>query len=393
VQASLLIAAKDLRQRARDRSLFILAFVAPLALAFVFSIVFSGLDDTGDRISFSYGVVDLDGGELARAFDRVLADLEASGLADVSRYDDVTAARAAVDDGDIAAVFVLPQDLSSTFATGIGVQLQVIGSADAPIATSVAGSIAGGFATRTSTAAVAGFTAADLGVIGPDQIAEVANQVSAEPPLASIEVAESDSGRLDLTTTLVAGLSVFFVFFVAGTSVVGILQERQEGTLPRLLIAPVSRAAILIGKSAAAIAVGIVALAALMVASTLLMGADWGPPGGALLLSSAAVLAAAGIMALVGGAARTAEQAGNLQAVVAVSMAMLGGSFGLVAPSTDSLWGRLALLTPNRWFLDGLEDLRVGGISEALPSLAALLVMAGVTGTAAALLARRMLRP
>jgi ABC-2 type transport system permease protein len=393
VQASLLIAAKDLRQRARDRSLFILAFVAPLALAFVFSIVFSGLDDTGDRISFSYGVVDLDGGELARAFDRVLADLEASGLADVSRYDDVTAARAAVDDGDIAAVFVLPQDLSSTFATGIGVQLQVIGSADAPIATSVAGSIAGGFATRTSTAAVAGFTAADLGVIGPDQIAEVANQVSAEPPLASIEVAESDSGRLDLTTTLFAGLSVFFVFFVAGTSVVGILQERQEGTLPRLLIAPVSRAAILIGKSAAAIAVGIVALAALMVASTLLMGADWGPPGGALLLSSAAVLAAAGIMALVGGAARTAEQAGNLQAVVAVSMAMLGGSFGLVAPSTDSLWGRLALLTPNRWFLDGLEDLRVGGISEALPSLAALLVMAGVTGTAAALLARRMLRP
>lgn len=391
--ASLLIAAKDLRQRARDRSLFILAFIAPLALAFVFSTVFGGLDDTGDRIRFTYGIVDRDGGDLADAFGSTLTELETIGLVELRRYDDVTAARAAIDDGDVSAAFVLPDGLSATFATGEPTQIEVIGSVDAPLGTSVAASIARTFATRTSAAALAGVTAADLGLIPPDQIGSVAEAVASEPQLASLSAIETDSVRLDLTTTMVAGLSVFFVFFVAGSAVVSILGERQDGTLPRLLVAPVPRSAILVGKSMAAIVVGVVALGALMVTSTVVMGADWGPPAGAMTLATTAVLAATGIMALVGGFARTPEQAGNLQSIVAVSMAMLGGSFGLVAPSGDSLWGRLALLTPNRWFLDGLENLRAGGIGEAMPSVVALLVMAVVTGTAASLLASRSLRP
>jgi ABC-2 type transport system permease protein len=393
VRSALLIAAKDLRQRARDRSLFILAFVAPLALAFVFSTVFSGLDDTSDRIRFTYGLVDQDGGELAAGFGELLAELEAEGLVELSGFDDVASARRSIDDNEVSAVFVLPVGMSGAFATGTHVEVQVIGSVDAPIATSVAGSIARSYVTRASTAAMAGITAANLGLVSTEQIAAVANEVAGGEPLAALVTVETDSVRLDLTTTMVAGLSVFFVFFVAGTAVTGVLQERQDGTLPRLLIAPVPRAAILVGKSSAAVAVGVVALIALMVASTLLMGADWGAPGGAVLLAVAAVLAAAGIMALVGGMARTAEQAGSLQSVVAVSMAMLGGSFGLVAPSADSLWARLALLTPNRWYLDGLEALRAGGVSEALPAVGAMLAMGIGTGTVAALLAGKVLRP
>ena len=37
--ATLLIAWKDLRQRTRDRSAFVIAFVVPLALAFIFSLI------------------------------------------------------------------------------------------------------------------------------------------------------------------------------------------------------------------------------------------------------------------------------------------------------------------------------------------------------------------
>jgi ABC-2 type transport system permease protein len=393
VRSAWLIAAKDLRQRARDKSLFILAFVAPLALAFIFSTVFSGLDDDGDRISFGYGVVDLDGGALASGFVDLLTDLEAIGLVELTTFDDVDAASAAVDDNDISAAIVLPAGLSDAYATGDEIQIQVVGSVDAPIATAVATSITRGFAARSGTAALAGVTAALTGAIGPDQISEVAGEVGAGEPLATMVAIETDSVRLDLTTTMVAGLSVFFVFFVTGTAVTGVLGERQSGTLPRLLASPATRSSILLGKAAAAISVGIVALAALMVASTFLMDADWGNPAGALLLSSAGVLAAAGIMSLVGGLAHTAEQAGNLQSIVAVSMAMLGGSFGLIAPSGDSLWGRLALFTPNRWFLRGLEDLQSGGISDALPATAVLLLMALVTGMGAAVFARQVLRP
>jgi ABC-2 type transport system permease protein len=389
---ALLIAAKDLRQRARDRSLFIIAFIAPLALAFVFNIVFGGLDD-GERVQFSFGLVDDDGGELAVAFADVLGSLVEDGLVELTRYDTAAEAREAVADRDVSAAFLVPDGFSDTFATATPVEITVVGNVEASIGTSVARSIARSFATRSSTAALAGLTAASVGVVGVDEIGAVADRVGADPPLAVLVPLTSESGGLDLTTTLVAGLSVFFVFFVAGTAVTGVLHERNDGTLPRLLAAPLPRWSILAGKALSAVAVGIVSLAALMGASTLVMGADWGNPVGALGLCIAAVLAATGIMSLVGGSARNAEQAGNLQSIVAVSMAMLGGSFGLVAPAPDTLWGRLALLTPNRWFLDGLDDLQRGGLTDALPSVAALLGIALITGVIGVRLAGKALRP
>ena len=77
MRATLLIAWKDLRQRTRDRSAFVIAFVVPLALAFIFSLILGG----DDSITFRYAVVDQDGGTIARVFvEEVLVPLEDSGL-------------------------------------------------------------------------------------------------------------------------------------------------------------------------------------------------------------------------------------------------------------------------------------------------------------------------
>lgn len=386
--ATWLICAKDLRLRLRDRSLIILAFVAPLALSLVFNVVFGGIDD-GDRITFDFGVVDLDGGELGAGFTSVMEEVESTGLITLTTYPDADAGRDAVDDGDVAAVVVLPEGLSAAMAAGEERQVQVIGDVDSPTATSVAASIARGYVTSVSTGTLAGIVGVTTGVVPVDQIAAVADEVASQP-LATVAALPVDSTELDLTTTLTAGMSVFFVFFVAGLAVTGILQERDDGTLPRLLISPASRASILLGKSLSAVLAGIAALIALLVASTFIMGADWGDPLAAGLLVVTVVLAATGVMSLVGGFARTAEQAGALQAVVAVSMAMLGGSFGMVAPSGDSLWGRLSLLTPNAWFLDGLGRAQFG-VGEVLTQVLVLLAIAVVTGGAAAGLAGRVL--
>ena len=64
MRATLLIAWKDLRQRARDRSAFLIAIVVPLALAFIFSQI---LGDVGnDSLTFAFAVVDEDGGHNRR---------------------------------------------------------------------------------------------------------------------------------------------------------------------------------------------------------------------------------------------------------------------------------------------------------------------------------------
>lgn len=391
MSTALLIAVKDLRQRVRDKSLLILAFIAPLSLGFIFGVILGGLEPSDDQITFEYGIVDLDGGALASAFVSMTEDLEAGGLVEMTTYEDVDAAREGVESADVAAAFVLPSGLSDAFATRTEIQIQVIGGVDSPIATNVGASIARGFATRSSTSGLVASTAIATGVIPPDEAAAMAVEVGARPSLAQIEQIELDTGRLDFSTQMMAGMAIFFAFFVSGTAVTGILTEREEGTLPRLLVSPASRAAILFGKAGATIVVGIVALIALMVASTVLMGAAWGSPVGVLPLIVAGVLAATGIMSLVGGLAKNAEQAGNLQAIVAVSMAMLGGAFGLAAPDAGSLWAVAASLTPVYWFLTGLEDLAAGGPADVMPATVAMLAMAVVTGGLAATFARKVL--
>lgn len=102
-------------------------------------------------------------------------------------------------------------------------------------------------------------------------------------------------------------------------------------------------------------------MAVLIVASSLLIGAKWGPIPGLALLVLAVVMALVGIMTMVGGIARTAEQAGNLQAIVGVPLAMMGGAF--IQISGGGLLSKLSLLTPHAWFL-----LRLSGLNSAVAS-------------------------
>lgn len=385
------IAAKDIRLRARDRSLFIIAFVAPLLLSFIFDTVFGdfGEDET---ITFDVGIVDLDGGSVAAGFVAMFEGVEQAGFFDLSRLDDEAAARDAVDDGDVDAAVVLPQGLSDAVQHGASTRVDVIGDIDNELVASIVSSVAQSYATAVDTGGLAAAVAVAGGVVDPGRAGDVAAEVAMAGPLATLVDHAVESEVLDLTTQMVAGLSLFFVFFIAGLSVTGVLEERDHGTLRRLLAAPVPRWSILTGKALAAILIGIVALWLLMGASTFLMGANWGNPIGAALLAVAAVLAAAGIMALVGGLAETAEQAGNLQSIVAVTLAMLGGSFVPIDPGSGSLLTELSLLTPNAWYLRGLGKLGAGGVADALPAIGVLLAFAVVTGTGAALLARKELR-
>src|SRR5687767_77332 len=99
---------KDLRIQLRNRSVVILGFVAPLTLAFLLNLVFGGTDEPDAPVTFDVGVVDLDGGPVATQFVRLLDGIAASGLFDLRHLPDELAARAAVDDGDLSAVWVIP---------------------------------------------------------------------------------------------------------------------------------------------------------------------------------------------------------------------------------------------------------------------------------------------
>jgi ABC-2 type transport system permease protein len=386
-RATFLITRKDLRLRVRDRSAFILGILAPFALAFVLNLVIGDADD----FTADYAVVDLDGGQIASAFTDVV-----EGLADQTGIDvrtDVAEAdvERLVDDDELDAAFVIPEGFSDAAASPDPLDIRVVGNVDSQIATQIATSVAERFTANLSAVRLSVLAAAPAGA-SPAELAALAEaaQETADPVV--VGTIESANRQLDASTYLMAGMAVFFVFFLVQFGVTGLLDEREQGTLARLLAAPVPRLSIPLAKMLTSVVLGLIAMSVLAVASTLLLGADWGNPAGVALLILGVVLAAAGIMAVVAGVANTAEQAGNVQAIIAVILGMIGGSFFQVAQGEGFL-SRLAVITPHHWFLRGLGDLSGGGVGAVLPALAALLVFAAATGAIGLVSLNRKLVP
>lgn len=379
--ASLDIAAKDLRQRVRDRSAILLAIVVPLALAAIFSVLFG---PASIPRPFDYAVVDQDGGPIVAAFsEEVLDFLESEEIVSVEAMDEEEA-RQAVSDGDLDAAFVFPAGFSEAVQSERPVEVEVVGSVDSPTGTDVARSIARSYvadlnAARVAVAAVARQQAGT----SEEELSAIAEQVATAPPPIALRDVSASAKVLDTKTYFAAGMAVFFLLFTVQFGVSSLLEERSDGTLARLLAAPVRRTSILAGKLLTSIVLGVVSLTVLVVGTTLLLGARWGDPLGVALLILAGVLAGTGITSLVASFARTPEQAGSWQAVVAVTLGLLGGAFFPIQQS-GSFIATASLVTPHAWFLRGLGSLvGEGGVVDVLPAVAALLCFAAVTGAVA----------
>ncbi|HZD72075.1 MAG TPA: ABC transporter permease [Actinomycetes bacterium] len=391
---ALLIAAKDLRQRLRDASAIVMALVLPLALAVILSLVLG--EATGQDMSFRYALVDSDHGAAARSFrDDVLAAVEREGLIKVTAAASEPAARQLVDRGKVAAAIVVPAGFSAAVQRGGTPQLLVLGDVDQQLATELARSLADGFAQRLNGTRLAVATVAHTGARQPqpaalDALVERASRMASPVALRDLP---ASSRELDAKTYFAAGMAVFFVFFTVQFGVSSLLEERKDGTLARLLAAPVRRGAILSGKLLGAFVLGVLSMTVLIVASGLLLGAHWGNPVGVGLLVVAGVLSALAIMALVATIARTSEQAGNWQAIIALLLGMFGGSFFSLSQA-GGLFAKVSLLTPHAWFLRGLGELAGGaGPAAVLPSVLAMLAFAVVTGSVALLRLGRFARP
>jgi ABC-2 type transport system permease protein len=391
VRAALTILRKDLRLRLRDRSVLLFGLVVPLGLTVLFSGIFPDLDE----LRVDAAVVDEDGGEVAAGFtEGILPTLVEEGVVVLSDLDTREEVRRALVAGDLDAAWVIPAGFGDAVGSGRAAELELLVNPDRALPAEVARGVADAYTTRLRSVAltVATAGAATGGELTPEQVEElVAGASTAEPTVALTDLVTPDR-QLDPVSYLAAGMAAFFVFFTVQFGVTGLLEERKQGTLPRLLAAPISPWAVQVGKALGAALLGLFSLTVLAIASALLLGADWGPPAAVAMLIVALVVAAVGLMGLVGSFARTAEQAGNAQAIVAIVLGTAGGVFFPI-PS-DALLLRLAVAaSPHAWFLRGLGDATAAGAwTAALPAAAAIAAFGVVAAVPAAWLLRRAQR-
>jgi ABC-2 type transport system permease protein len=388
VRAAWLIFGKDLRARLRDRSALLIGIVVPLALAFIFNVIFSGV--SGDSGVIKLGVVNADHGSASQAFtQQVLPAVNRSGLVTIRTEASAGRARALAANGTLDAVIVIPAGFSARVAAGQPASMQVIGNIDASISAEVARSITEAYAAELNRVRLSVATVlAGSGGSGASTQALAAQAAATATPVAVSDVS-AQTKQLDNKSFFAAGMAVFFLFFTVQFGVTSLLEERSDGTLARLLAAPISRASILGGKLLTSFGLGVISMAVLVVATSLLFGADWGNPLGVAILIVAAIASAMGIMSLIASVARNAEQAANWQSVVSVVLGLLGGTFFPVSQAPGVL-STLTFAAPQAWFLRGLGDLRGGSLSVIWEPVLAMLGFAAVAGGLALFRLRRL---
>ena len=379
MRAAIAIAAKDIKERVRDRSAIILAVVVPLGMAFILNATLSGITDEGFHTHIA--VHDADNGPVAAGFWEVMASVEDQGFATVAKASTEGAARVLVDDDEAAAAVLIPSGFSAAIAADQPAELIVVTNPDDPIGAEVATAIAAGFAEEINAVrlSVATVMASGQGV-DPAQVSELVEAAQARTTPVVLQGIEAEESGFDIATFFAMGIAVFFLFFTVQFGILSLIDERDAGTMARLLAAPIRKQSILLGKLLAAFTIGVAATVVLWLATTLLMGASWGNWFGVLLLIIAGVAAAMGLTAAIAMSAKTAEQAGALTAFVVVVFGIVGGVFFPINRASGLL-SVASRLTPHFWLMDGFQDLSAGSsVAVVLPALAAVLLFAVVLG-------------
>jgi ABC-2 type transport system permease protein len=385
VRLALVIAGHDLRRRVRNRSALIMAFVAPLALAIVFSSLVGG----ASTATFRLGVVDLDRSDItASLVEGLVADGgEASPVVFVAAADE-SQARADVDDGDLDAAIVLPSGFAVSATNGQPTAITVIRHLDRAISGQLAESIA---ATIAAGYERVGLSLVLVSTLGGRLSAQAVTGARQRPPALVFTDLPVGGRELSAAAFYGAAMAILFLFFTVGFAARSVLSERQAGTLGRTLATPASPGAIIAGKTLSVGILGVAGFITVWLVTSVLFDAPWGDAWSVLVLIVATVFAISGVATFVASLARSERQADAVTSATAFVLALLGGNF--VGPNMPPLLRRLSVLTPNGWSLRAFTDLNTdaASLSQILTALLVLALMGLLFGAVGVLRVRRVM--
>ena len=182
----------------------------------------------------------------------------------------------------------------------------------------------------------------------------------------------------------VAGTAILMLLFsVAGVGT-SILEEKENGTINRLLYSPLKGSTILYGKMLFAFFISILQLTAMFLFAWLIFNMDLSVNiPGLILMIIATSFAVSSIGIFLAAIAKTRQQAQNLSTIIILVMSAIGGSM-IPLFIMPSILQKIALLSVNYWGIQGFYDLfwRVLPLQDILPKIA-ILISIGIIMTVA----------
>ena len=166
-------------------------------------------------------------------------------------------------------------------------------------------------------------------------------------------------GDKDMTASMIepimAGMMVFFLFFMAANSTQSIIREEEEGTLARLFTTPNRPGPILTGKFLGVLATIIIQAALLIVAAHFLFDIQWGQPATVLIVLTGTLILAVGFGIFIMSFIHNSRQTGPVLGGALTITGMLGGLFTNGMPNLPEVLDTARLFVPQGWAMRGWE--------------------------------------
>jgi ABC-2 type transport system permease protein len=405
-----LIGLKDVRLAFRDRAALILMLLAPFLLTLGLGVVtgrFSGSSSTGIS-HIPVILVNQDGKSLGNSLVTVFQSNDLNGLIDPTLSTDPSDAYKKVDNNQAVAVIIIPEGftdsiiLSSVQATGKVVQIELYSNPTAPTSVGVVKTILDQFISQVEVGRVGGQVAITQLVSSgriPLQNAQAAGvalgvrQASLSSQSSSIilnnETPSGEAVKFDVLALLAPGMALMFLMYTVSYGGRSLLNERNQGTLPRLLVSPTTTVQVLGGKMVGTFLTGAAQMYILIEGTTVLFKLQWGDPLAVTALMLAAVFGAVGWGMLLTAIAKTPGQVSAIGSAMMLTFGILGGSF--INMDNMPVWFQyITKITPNAWGMDGFNTLALGGgLHDIQIPILALLAMGLLLFTIAVILFRR----
>lgn len=388
------LAIKDLKLFFKDRRSMLLTFAIPIALITLFAFAFGGVGKSSGSSKISLLISDLDDTQISRAAIAELDSLNSIQIKPMPLAD----AEKLIKKGSESCVLVFHKGFSDSLTNGGELPLELkydeakdieaglIQQALIPTLAMLP------FNLGNSRALMGKRLSRMAGVSDPEAKEEIETQsdhlfdaiskgISANDAGQSINPGSSFMGGDITMTTLVkstndnqlgliqavAGTAVMMLLFAVVGIGMSLLEEKQEGTLKRLLYSPLNPTNILFGKMLSANVISILQLLVMFLFASLVFGLEISNHVPGLLITIVATaFACSAFGVLLASIAKNQQQVQGLSTLIILVMSAIGGSM-MPLFFMPVFMQKLAVISVNYWSIQGFYDVFWRNLSIADP--------------------------
>src|SRR5690606_20890908 len=176
---------------------------------------------------------------------------------------DAASVQSRAEAGDARLGIIIPEGFSRGVMNGEPSEIKASEGEGAGIESDVVISVVKGFLDRADASSVAAAAGSRLGA-APAEVGAIAQQVATGTPPVTLAQGQASDEQLDPKGALVAGQAGLFLMFTVSFGVLGLLEERENGTLPRLRSMPMKGYLIVLSKVLSRFVLAAVASATLL---------------------------------------------------------------------------------------------------------------------------------